>query len=467
MQYKTSFKHIVRRMCHEGLPQVAIDTFEHNYSQLVEGARGFVSHYEIEPLMIAPDYHALHASGLDELRPLKQTLMVKLNGGLGTSMGLAQAKLLLPAKDGCTFLDIIAKQVLYLRKTYGVDMPLVFMNSFNTDEDTLKAMDQYPELVQGQKNIPLSFLQHKVPKIDQDTFEAVEHPEDPSKEWCPPGHGDIYTAMVSSGILRQFLEQGFKYAFVSNADNLGAVMDPRILAYFVERKIPFLMEVTDRTEADKKGGHLARNKNGGILLRELAQCPEDEIEDFQDVSKFKYFNTNTIWVNLESIQQKLSETHNVLKLPLIVNSKTIDPKDTTSLNVFHLEMAMGAAISTFPDAEVLRVPRTRFTPVKTTNDLLALWSDIFVLNEAGHVVVNPRRKLETIVIDLDGTHYKLIEDFQARLPVAAPSLLKCSSLAIQGDIRFGPDVQLKGNVHLRNDANEQRVIANECIDGSV
>src|SRR5438105_1204399 len=81
-------------------------------------------------------------------------------------------------------------------------------------------------------------------------------------EWCPPGHGDIYTALVTSGMLDALLDAGYEHAFVSNSDNLGAVLDPRILAWFAAERIPFLMEVADRTEADRKGGHIAQRPGG-------------------------------------------------------------------------------------------------------------------------------------------------------------------------------------------------------------
>ncbi len=103
-------------------------------------------------------------------------------------------------------------------------------------------------------------------------------PESPAKEWNPPGHGDLYAAISTSGTLDQLLEGGYEYAFVSNSDNLGAVLDTEILGYFAEERLPFLMEVAHRTRADRKGGHLAQLENGQLILRELAQCPPDETQ---------------------------------------------------------------------------------------------------------------------------------------------------------------------------------------------
>ena len=89
-------------------------------------------------------------------------------------------------------------------------------------------------------------------------------------EWNPPGHGDIYIALETSGILEKLLQADYRYAFISNIDNLGATLDTEILAYIESHSLPFLLEVTKRTEMDRKGGHLARHKNGHLVLREAA-----------------------------------------------------------------------------------------------------------------------------------------------------------------------------------------------------
>ena len=130
------------------------------------------------------------------------------------------------------------------------------MNSFATRDDTLAALERYPEL--ELEGMPLDFVQGKVPKLLADGFEPVTWEEDPSLEWAPPGHGDVYTSLATSGMLDTLLEHGYEYLFLSNSDNLGAVLEPRILTWFAREELPFVAEVVDRTEADRKGGHLAR-----------------------------------------------------------------------------------------------------------------------------------------------------------------------------------------------------------------
>ena len=457
------FKPFEERMRSVGLNDIVIETFRHYYSQLLSGGSGFISRVQIDPVDEIPDVEKLDDYSEVGQNAIKKAVLIKLNGGLGTGMGMEKAKSLLEVKKGLSFLDIIARQVLHVRSTWSCDLPLVLMNSFSTQADSLAALDRYPEL---RGSIPLDFLQHKVPKIDQNTLGPVEWPQNPELEWCPPGHGDIYIALVTSGMLDILLAKGYEYAFVSNADNLGAVMDIQILGYFAYYNLPFMMEVADRTEADRKGGHLARLKGGNLTLRELAQCPKEEQEEFQDITIYKYFNTNTLWVNLISLKALLNEKNNMLPLPLICNSKTVDPRDKASPKVFQLETAMGSAISVFHGAQALRVPKIRFAPVKACVDLLGLWSDAYILTEDSRVIQNPKRRLGQIVIELDPRYYKLFDNMKARFPYGVPSLIACQKLVVEGDVLFGRDVVVKGSVRITNKGKKQLVIPDgEMIEG--
>ena len=332
----------IEKMRREGIPDAAIDTFEHYYEQLRGGETGMLPESEIEPVEDVQD--------LDDLPegdpPLDQVIVLKLNGGLGTSMGMTRAKSLIEAKDGMTFLDIIARQVIELRERTGARLPLVLMNSFYTRDDSLEALRAHREL---ESDVPPDFVQNKEPKIRVDDLMPVEWPADPSLEWCPPGHGDLYTALLTSGMLDELLGAGYRYAFVSNSDNLGAVLEPRILAWIAREGIPFAMEVTDRTEADRKGGHIAL-RGDRYVLRETAQTPEEDLEALQDISRHRYVNTNNLWVDLEALQRVMGERDGVLGLPLIVNRKTLDPGDKSTPEAFQLETAMGAAVGVFDGA---------------------------------------------------------------------------------------------------------------------
>jgi UTP--glucose-1-phosphate uridylyltransferase len=456
------------RACEEkmrgaGVPEVAIATFRHYYLQLAGGVTGLIPESEIAPVKELPSADDLAAGGEAAADVLDRAVVIKLNGGLGTSMGMTQAKSLLEVKDGLSFLDVIVRQTLDLRKRYGARLPLVLMNSFYTREESLTALARYSELT---ADVPEDFVQNKEPKIRVEDLFPISWPPDPELEWCPPGHGDLYTALVTSGMLEALLHSGYEYAFVSNSDNLGAVLEPSILGWFASQRIPFLMEVADRTHADRKGGHLARRRDGQLVLRELAQTPEQDQDAFQDVDRHRYFNTNTLWVGLRALADVLAARDNVLGLPMIVNRKTVDPSDPSTPEVHQLETAMGAAVEVFEGASALRVPRTRFAPVKTTNDLLALRSDYYVLTDDARVVVSPQRRLGPIFIDLDPAHYKLLRDFEARFPAGPPSLVECERFVVRGDVLFGRGVVAKGAVELENrDAAQLEIPDGTVLEG--
>jgi UTP--glucose-1-phosphate uridylyltransferase len=433
----------IEKMRAEGIADPAVRTFAHYYEQLRDGETGMIPESEIEPVEDPQDLEALPEGD----PPLDQAVVIKLNGGLGTSMGMTHAKSLIEAKDGQTFLDIIARQVLELRERTGARLPLVLMNSFYTHEESLEALGRHSDLA---SDLPADFVQNKEPKVLVEGLEPVEWPDDPALEWCPPGHGDLYTALLTSGMLDRLLGAGYRYAFVSNSDNLGAVLDPRILAWVAREEIPFAMEVTDRTEADRKGGHIARRAGGtgGYLLRETAQTPEEDLDALQDIARHRYVNTNNLWVDLVALQRVMAERDGVLGLPLIVNRKTVDPGDRSTPAVYQLETAMGAAVGVFDGARPVRVPRTRFSPVKTTEDLLALRSDAYVLTDDARVELAPERDGTPPVVDLDDEHYKLLRDFERRIP-DAPSLVACERIAVDGDVTFGRDVVVRGSVRVQ------------------
>lgn len=445
------FAPFAERMQREGLPQIVIDNFHYYYDVLASGSVGLIAESEIEPATQVPDIAAASAYAEAGRAALGRAAVLKLNGGLGTSMGLDQAKSLLVAREGMTFLDIIARQNLSFGTRYDCQVPLILMNSFNTDADSRAVLGKYPELAGA---IPLTLMQNKAPKVRQDTLAPIEWPANQHLEWCPPGHGEVYIALATSGMLAALLDHGYEYLFLSNVDNLGATLDLGILGYVAEQSIPFLMEVADRTEADKKGGHIAQRPGGQLLLREVAQCPDADLPAFQDIARHRYFNTNNIWVNLRQLQAILEQNNNIIKLPMIRNAKTVDPRDGSSPAVYQLETAMGAAIAIFPGAQVLRVGRDRFLPVKTCDDLLRLRSDIYALDEGfGLVQVSDA---PPALVQLDARFYKLIADFEARFAAGPPSLRACSRLQVKGDLAFGAGVVCRGDVQLLNPAGEQR-----------
>lgn len=446
------FAEFAAKMESAQLPELVIRIFRHYYDQLLAGATGLVPGNVAGPVQSIQEYDDLHSHYANIGRQvLDKALVLKLNGGLGTSMGMSGPKSLIEVKDGLSFLDITIRQVLDARRRTGARLPLVLMNSFSTHDATVEALQTVPEFAQ---DIPIDFLQHKKPRIWRDTLSPVTWPADPSREWCPPGHGDIYVALLTSGLLPKILDAGYEYAFVSNSDNLGAVLDEEILGYMAAEQISFLMEVAHRTLADSKGGHLARRPDGQLILRELAQCPPDEMDAFQDIELYRFFNTNNIWLHLPTLYQVMRTHNDMLELPLIRNEKPIDSTNPQSPRVYQLETAMGSAIALFPDAQALCVPRIRFIPVKRNTDLLILRSDVYRLTQEHRLELAPERHAgpprRPPLVFLDERYYQFIEDFNARFARGAPSLVQAIALHVEGDVYFGAGVVIEGEVHIIN-----------------
>ncbi|MBJ7528399.1 MULTISPECIES: UTP--glucose-1-phosphate uridylyltransferase [Nocardioides] len=452
--------HMARdKMAAAGVDEVAIDTFSHYYRLLEHGETGMIPESTIEPV----DMESLaDVEVSDEVaaQAIRTTAVIKLNGGLGTSMGMDRAKSLLCVRRGLSFLDIIARQVLHLRTQYDATLPLIFMNSFRTSGDTMAALARYDDLpVAG---LPLEFLQNKEPKLRLKDLAPVEYPKDPDLEWCPPGHGDLYTALRGTGLLDELIAAGYERVFVSNSDNLGAVPDARVAGWFAASGAPFAIEAVRRTPSDRKGGHFARRRSDGrIVLRETAQTLDADKDALADLDRHRFCSTNNLWFDLAAMKAALDQRDGILGLPMIRNVKNVDPGDKSTTEVVQIETAMGAAIEVFEGSTLIEVGRDRFVPVKTTNDLLVLRSDVYDL---GRDFVLDQTADEVPFVDLDGDFYKLVGEFDKRFPEGAPSMKAASSLRVEGDFTFGKGVQVVGDVAL-SARSAQRLPGGEVLTG--
>ena len=442
------------KMIASGMGDAVIRAFRRNYEALLRNETGMIPEETISPAEGLVSSEEIASTGAADAALLSQAVVIKLNGGLGTGMGLRGPKSLLSVRDGVNFLDLMVRQIVDLRKSSGANVRLLLMNSFSTSEDTLAHLEKYRAQALADAS-EVEMMQNQIPKIDAATFLPVEWPADPDQEWCPPGHGDLYPALVGSGWLDRLLAEGVKYAFGSNSDNLGASLDPASLDYFAKSNAPFLMEVTRRTAADRKGGHLAvRKADGRLLLREVAQCPQVNMDAFQDIDRHRYFNTNSLWLRLDLLKEQLAADSGVLPLPMIRNNKTVDPRDKKSTAVVQLESAMGAAIECFEGAAAIDVPRSRFAPVKTTGDLLALRSDAYEVLDDGQVRLTASRNGVPPVILLSD-EYKLVDQIEA---LGVPGLIGCDTLKVSGPIRFAPGVVIEGKVEFANTSAEPKTV---------
>ena len=445
---------IRQKMEAKGVMNSAILAFLRAHDLIASGSRGEVSEDTIGPADAVVDYDSLPACEAFDPALLARTVVIKLNGGLGTSMGLEKVKSLLEVRPGVAFLDLMGRQILSLRESTGGEVRFLLMNSKASSDDTQEYLARsVPELGDP---ADLELLQNWAPKLDRETLEPVSHPANPDLEWCPPGHADVYPTLEGSGWLDRLLEAGVKYAFISNSDNLGAVLDPTLLSAFAAGEAPFMMEVTRRTGADKKGGHLAtRKEDGRLLLREVAQCPEEDLEAFQDIERHRFFNTNNIWVKLDKLKEVMTASGGVLELPVIRNAKTVDPRDRSTTPIYQLEQAMGSAIECFEGALAVNVPRSRFAPVKGTTDLFALRSDAYVVGEDGRVQLAPEREGRPPVVKFSDD-YKLVDALEG---LGQPSLIGADELRISGPVVFEDGVVIEGSVGITNEPSETKRVA--------
>lgn len=350
---------LLKKIIRSGASVNVVKQFETYYDQFVLGETGMLDWHDVSPLSKANLKDSAH--WVDEDPSLiNRVAILKLNGGLGTSMGCVGPKCLISVSEKMTFLDISLTQMLNQRRQYDADIPFVLMNSFRTSEETLTVLPDIPFVY--------CFKQNKFPRLFEDSRGDFYCLEDTDQGWAPSGHGDLYLSLFESGLLNQLLDQGIEYLFVSNIDNLGPQLDLRLLTYMDQQKLSFLMEVIPKTLSDVKGGTPVMYRERLTLL-ERAQVPPEYLSAFEDLSTFPVFNTNNLWLHLPSVLTALNQGS--LALPLIVNRKKLD-----GTSFVQFEMAMGAALGCFDRSEVVVVSRDRFLPVKTTGDLLVLLSDV-------------------------------------------------------------------------------------------
>ena len=394
---------------------------------------------------------------------LSKLAVLKLNGGLGTSMGCVGPKSVIEVRDGNTFLDLSVRQIEHFNRKYDSDVPLLLMNSFNTDKDTQHLIKKY-----SANRIRIrSFNQSRFPRVYKDSLLPVPDSYDsPLDCWYPPGHGDLFEALQASGELDALLAQGREILFVSNGDNLGATVDLKILNHMIDTNAEYIMELTDKTRADVKGGTLI-NYDGQVRLLEVAQVPKEHIDEFKNIRKFTNFNTNNLWINLKAVKRLLEAGS--IEMEIIPNSKTI-VRDGHEVNVLQLETACGAAIRHFNGAHGVVVPRSRFLPVKTCSDLLLVKSDLFNL-EHGALKLDPSRFGPNPLIKL-GSHFKKVSAFNQRIP-HIPKIVELDHLTITGNVYLGKNVTLRGTVIIvcsegsRIDIPNGSVLENVVITGNL
>ena len=189
-------------------------------------------------------------------------------------MGMDRAKSLLRVRGDQTFLDIIAGQVLAARAATGARLPLVLMNSFRTQRRHPPGARRLPRPAPSTA-LPLDFVQNREPKLRADDLTPVEWPATRTSSGARRATATSTPRCRRPACSQALLDAGFRYATVSNSDNLGAAPDARIAGWFAASGAPFAAEVARRTPADRKGGHLVvrRRTAGSSCARPRRRCP--------------------------------------------------------------------------------------------------------------------------------------------------------------------------------------------------
>lgn len=457
----TDFKRIEQIMSDDNRAPKQIALFKELYERFIAQKNDVIewNHISSPPEDSILNYENLEEVTREEGKALLSELAVcRLNGGLGTSMGCVGPKSAVEVKNGQSMLDLIVSQIRYINEKYGANVPLVLMNSFYTDQDTQKIIRKYDDQLPIQ-----TFQQNIFPRLRKDSLLPLSREKFGNQVDYPPGHGDFYHSIHDAKILQQLIDQGKKYMFVSNVDNLGASVNLKILNLMKQSGAPYIMEVTEKTRADVKGGTLIQTNHQPLRLLELAQVPKDQVEEFKSVKKFKIFNTNNIWINLLALREKIEKKS--IQLDVIVNQKYLD-----QLSVIQLETAMGSGINNFKGSLAVKVPRIRFVPIKKTDDLLLIQSNLFIF-EKGILKKNPERQFGGIPMIRLGEAFQSVEEYQKRFE-KIPDILELDLLTVVGNVYFGKNITLRGNVILVCERGELHIpdhslLENKVLTGSI
>jgi len=445
-----------------GMKDDEIQAFQQQRQRYIHKDKIFSDEIKIPNKSDMIDYHQLHilspVDGANAARLLGKLAVIKLNGGLGTRMGCKTSKGSFEIAPAISFLDMAVAHIEQINQDYSVDIPLIIMNSFKTHQETLKKVEKY----KNHRITIKTFQQSKFPKMYKDTLNLVPKPNSQfnPKEWYPPGSGDLFRALQSSGILDELISSGKEYLFISNIENMGAIIDLQVLNHIHLQKIEFGLEVTSRINTDSTGGILMSNKDKLHLL-ELSQVKPDKIKAFKD---FRYWNTNNIWINLKAIQNLLKDDK--LILDWIVAYQNDDHKA-----MVQLETPVGMGIQNFKNSVAIFVPRDRYRPIKSTSHLLLAQSNLFQFDH-GQVKMNPKREgLDVPLIKL-GEEFAQVSEYEKRFK-SIPDMIELDHLTVSGDVYFGSDVTLKGTVIIvanhgeRIDIPDGVTLENKILSGTL
>ncbi|KAJ0106630.1 hypothetical protein Patl1_19459 [Pistacia atlantica] len=369
---------------------------------------------------------------------LDKLVVVKFNGVLGTNMGFGGPKSAIEVHDKLTFMDLMVNQIESLNSKFGCNVPLVLMDTTETNNDTQKVVEKY-----SASKIDIHSFSQK--PLEGQTGKDKQHPSD---------HGAVFLSLMKSGTLDVLLSQGKEYALVVHADNAAAVVDPKILNHLIQNKIEYCMEVTPTTSIDLRNS-MINLRQGKYQLVNITQNPAKHhcflLNTPADVlfccsfmikksdGKFKFIDTRNLWVDLKAVK-RLVDT-DALKMESLSASK-----EENGYKINLQDTAAGSAIRFFDHTMSINVPPSRFLPLNSTSDLLLLQSDLYSSIDGILVRNNARNNPSNPSIEL-GPEFEKVSDFLSRFK-SIPSIIKLDSLKVAGDVWFGAGITLKGRVNI-------------------
>ena len=196
--------------------------------------------------------------------------------------------------------------MLHLRQEYDAPLPLIFMNCFRTSADTMAALARYDDLA-GRRAAAGVPAEQGAQAPAPTTCSPVSWPEDPDLEWCPPGHGDLYTALRGTGLLDAAARApATSDVFVSNSDNLGAVPDARVAGWFASSGAPFAIEAVRRTPSRPQGRPLRapQDRRPDRAARDRADARRRTRTALADLDRHRFCSTNNLWFDLRAMTRR-------------------------------------------------------------------------------------------------------------------------------------------------------------------
>ena len=300
------------------------------------------------PELGTEEWTAARETGLDAIRSGRVAQAV-LAGGMATRFG-GVVKGAVEALDGRSFLAWKLGDTAALGEALGVEIPVVLMTSFQTDEETRAhvAALGVPEPLWFTQSVSLRLTE------DGDLFREGGRPSP-----YAPGHGDLVGGIRGSGTLERLRGRGVEHVAVSNVDNLGARVDPVVVGAHLRGGTPLTCEVA-RKEGDMGGAPV--RVNGRLQLVEGPRFPGSFDQELTPV-----FNTNTAVVDIDALDVDYDLTWLYVR-------KSVEERDAVQLERLYHE------ISAFVPTQYLEVPRRgprgRFSPIKTPADLERAQDDL-------------------------------------------------------------------------------------------